>query len=486
MNIRIALRKGLYIFSAALVLLVLSCAVNPVTGKKQLMLMSKSEEIQLGEQTDKQTIETYGIYQDPQLQKYIQDLGMKMAKLSHRPDLPYEFRLLDSPVINAFAVPGGYVYITRGIMGYLNNEAELAGVMGHEIGHVAARHSAEQYSKAQLAQLGLGLGSILSENFRKYAGVAQFGVQMLFLKFSRDDERQADELGVQYSTEAGFDANQMANFFVTLDRMSPSGDQGGLPEWFSTHPNPADRVTEVRKEAKQWQQKTGATNLKVNRDSYLREIDGLIFGDDPRQGYVENNMFYHPQLRFQFPVPSGWKLNNTASQVQISNEGGDAVILFSVDQSKVPEDAAKQFITNSKLTVISSEAATINQLSAYRVVGDLTTNQGVLRILSYFVQLNGSVYDFHGVAAQTAFETYHPVFQNTIEKFRKLTDPSKINVKPDRIKVVTIKNTTSLKNALNSFGVADADMEKLSLINGMQLTDSVPAKSLIKIVQKGR
>jgi len=180
----------------AILLSVASCAANPVTGRHELMLISEPDEIRLGQRTDAQIAQAYGLYDDPKLGAYIADLGRRLAKVSHRSRLPFEFKVLDSPVVNAFAVPGGYVYLTRGILSHCKSEAKLAGVIGHEIGHVGARHSAQQYTRAQLAQLELGLGAILSEDFGQLAGLAQFGVSTLFLKFSRDKERQADNLGV--------------------------------------------------------------------------------------------------------------------------------------------------------------------------------------------------------------------------------------------------------------------------------------------------
>ena len=167
-----------------------SCARNPVTGKNEFMLLSENDEIKMGQQADKDVVATYGVYDDKTLAAYITQLGQSMVKISHRPNLTFEFKVMDSPVINAFAVPGGFVYITRGILAYLNNEAELAGVVGHEIGHVTARHSAQKYSEVSLAQIGLGVGSILSEEFAAYSGLAAQGLGLLFLRFSRDDERQ--------------------------------------------------------------------------------------------------------------------------------------------------------------------------------------------------------------------------------------------------------------------------------------------------------
>ncbi len=469
-----------------MLLIITGCATNPVTGEKQLMLLSKSEEIQMGKQTNEQVIQTYGVYQENNLNDYVTNLGLKMAKLSHRPDLPWEFKVLDSPVINAFAVPGGFVYVTRGILAYLNNEAELAGVVGHEIGHVTARHSAQQYSKAQLAQLGLGLGSILSETFRKYAGVAQFGVQMLFLKFSRDHERQADKLGVEYSTEAGFDARQMANFFVTLERMNPSGDQGGLPEWFSTHPNPEERVDKIHELAKEWEQKVSKTNFIVDRRPYLEKIDGIVFGDDPRQGYVENGMFYHPELTFQFPVPSGWKVNNTPSQVQMASPDEDAVILFAMDDANSPSAAAQKFLSNSNATVISRNTTTVGGFPAEVVVSQINSQDGILQVQSYFIQKGQNVFLFHGFTEQSRFGQYQQTFSSVMDQFRNLNEASKINVQPDRIRIRTVSNGGTLRRALSSLGAANEDLEKLSLINGMTLDESVAANTRIKIIQKGR
>jgi predicted Zn-dependent protease len=449
------------------------------------MLLSESDEIQLGKQTDAQIMQSYGIYDHPNLSAYITQMGKRMAALSHRSNLQFEFRLLDSPVINAFAVPGGYVYITRGILAYLNSEAEFAGVLGHEIGHVTARHSAKQYTSAQMAQLGLGVGMVFSEKFRQYANLAQFGVSLLFLRFSRDNERQSDELGVEYSTKAGYDARHMANFFVTLNNMNPSSDQSGLPGWFSTHPNPANRVTTIKRMATDLQQQSGLNNLKVGRDEFLRQIDGIVFGEDPKQGYVENNVFYHPDLTFLFPVPGNWQLNNTPQQVQILSPKQDAVILFTLAQGS-PTSAAQKFVSDSKATVMRSENVTVNGFPAVRMVSDLTTQDGNLRIMSYFIQKEQNTYLFHGFTSQTNFGAYQSTFQATMDGFRRLTDRNKINVKPDRIKVIKVTRASSLQQILSAQGVRGDDLNTAALLNTMKLTDNVPRNTLIKVIAKER
>ena len=475
--------KGKFIGLLLIIYAFVSCAVNPVTGKRELMLLSEADEIKLGQQSDPEIIKMYGLYDNPALSQYITKLGTRMAKISHRPNLQYQFRLLDTPVINAFAVPGGYVYITRGILAYLNNEAELAGVMGHEIGHIAARHSAKQYSKAQLAQVGLGLGTILSRDFARFAGIAQTGMALLFLKFSRDAERQADQLGVEYSTKVGYDAREMANFFETLERMQPS-EGGGLPGWLSTHPNPADRVVAVRKLAAEWRQKVGNTQFKVNRNSYLKRLEGLVFGDDPRQGYVENNTFYHPELTFRFPVPAGWKVQNTPSQVQMISRKEDAAILFTLSSQASPAGAANSFVSESKARVIEATAVKVNGLNARRMISDITTRQDVLRVLSYFIQYGGNVYEFHGYSSQNDFASHKAVLEQTMSGFRKLTNPAKINVKPNRVHIKTVSRTTTVRNALKSFHVADDKLEAIALLNGLHLTDKVRQNTLLKVIGK--
>ena len=356
MNRQTVLKAIAWAIVVALIGWAVSCALNPVTGKRELMLMSSADELAMGQQTNPQILQTYGKYEDADLARYVSALGKRLGALSHQPNLAYNIQVLDSPVVNAFAVPGGYVYLTRGILAYLNDEAELAGVVAHEIGHIAARHSAQQYSKAQFAQLGLGLGSVLSKTFRKYAGVAQAGVELLFLSFSRSDEREADSLGVEYSAKAGYDSNHMANLFTSLERLNPGEAQGGLPGWFSTHPNPENRIAAIKQDTLAWREKIGQTQFAVNRDQYLKQIDGIVFGEDPRQGYVEGNVFYHPELRFQFPVPAGWKVNNTASQVQMINQDQNAVILFSQAPEKTAAAAAQAFVNESKAAVLKSES----------------------------------------------------------------------------------------------------------------------------------
>lgn len=474
---------------ALLVLLCLwvaSCAINPVTGRQELMLVSEADETLLGRKTDVEVVKQYGIYHDPQLSAYLNGFCQQLAQVSHRPNVPYQLKIVNTSVVNAFAVPGGYIYLTRGILAYVNNEAELVGIMGHELGHIAARHSAEQLSRAQLANVGLGLGMVLVPELRYVSDLAQFGVGMLFLKFSRDDERQADDLGVEYTSKLGYDATQMADFFDSLARMESASSRNGLPEWFSTHPNPVDREKEVDRRADEWRQDLGLSNPKVNREAYLKRIDGLVFGDDPREGYVEGNVFYQPVLGFQFPVPSGWKLNNTSTQVQMASPEKDAAIMFTMAARASPDEAARAFVKQNQATVVESGSTKVNGLPAVRIVSQVRSQQGVLGIMSCFIQKDGKVYVFHGLTAASRYRTYASTFSETMEGFSEVRNPSKLSVEPDLVRVRIVSATGTLRQTLQGFGVREENLEKMAVLNGMQLGDQVRAGALVKVMEKGK
>lgn len=465
---------------------IMSCAINPVTGKREFSLISEEREIAMGREYDPQISQMYGVYDDKKLLKYVDDMGQKMVKISHRPHLKYEIKVMDSPVINAFAVPGGYVYITRGILAYLNSGAELAGVMGHEIGHITAKHSVSQQSKARLAQIGLGLGSVLVEGFGQYAGLAQQATGLLFLKFGRDDETQSDKLGVEYSSKVGYDSHHMANFFKVLDNMR--GDSGNsLPSFLSTHPNPVDRIKKIGKQTDKWQKKLAGQKFVVNRNKYLNQINGIVFGPDPRQGFVEKNIFYHPQLKFQFPTPSDWKINNLPSQVQMVSADEQGVMVFKLEPMDNHKQAATKFITNSKLKVVSQKSVKIHGSNAEEVIGTVQTKNGVLKLMAYFIKKGKNVYSFLGYSGSQGFATYQTVFKSTMTGFKTLTDRSIINRKPDRIRIKKVVHKSNLREALKSFGIKDDDLEEHALLNGaMALSDEVAVNMLLKVIEKGK
>jgi predicted Zn-dependent protease len=472
----------------ATVLLVISCAVNPVTGKRQIMLMSEAQEIQLGLSYDPQVMATFGAYPDQNLQNFVQSRGVEIGKISHRPNLEYHVRVVDSPVVNAFAVPGGYIYLTRGILAQLNNEAELEGVMAHELGHIAARHTVSQQSKQQIGQLLLIGGMIASEKFAQYAQYALQGMQLLFLKFSRDDERQADALGVEYSSKLGYDAHKMADFFKVLQKMSLSESAGGIPTFLSTHPDPGDRYNDVNKSATEWQTQLNLGSYKVNQDSYLQMINGIIYGEDPKQGYVEGNTFYHPELKFKFSFPDGWKLENSPLQVSITPSDQKALMLFTMSSQKTLESAVDTTIAQYKLTLQDSKKTTVNGLLAIviqckQVSQDQSTGATQTNIVrSYFISHGGLIYVFHGVAAETDFLTYGSIMNSSMTTFSDLTDASKINVKPKKVEIVKVQRAGTLSEAFAYYRVPQKQYNELALLNDIELTDQVQVGKLIKII----
>jgi len=474
----------------ALSLLIPSCAINPVTGKKQVVLMSEPQEIALGAQYDPSVVSTFGVYENPALLSFIKTEGSKMGQISHRPALQYQFKILDSPVVNAFAVPGGYIYFTRGILAQFNNEAELIGVLGHEMGHVTARHSVSQQTKQTLGQVLLVGGMVVAPGLAEYAEYAMQGMQLLFLKYSRDNEREADRLGVEYSSKIGYDSNKMADFFNVLNKMSMGSEHGGVPTFLSTHPDPGDRYNSVKNTTAEWQQKLGATSWKVNGNNYLKMIDGLVYGEDPRQGFVENSVFYHPEMKFKYPVPAGWQFENSPMQVSMAPKDGKAVIAFMAPGQKSLDEAAQKMVEELKVTVIENKRKTINGMPAIEILSHQTTQnqqtgaQQTVKFLSTLIQYNQTVFVFHGVAADADFNNFVPVFRATMEKFDKLTDPARLNVKPKRIKIYEVKKAGTFAEVMKGFNVSESKIKELALLNNIEITERVEQGKMVKTISE--
>lgn len=460
-----------------------ACAKDYVTGKRRLVLVSESQELAMGQQADPSIVAEFGVYDDAQLAAYVDGIGQSMVKVSHRPTLKFTFRLMDSPVVNAFAVPGGYVYFTRGILAHFNDEAELAGVMGHEIGHVTAQHGVEQATKQQLAGIGLLAGTVLSTDFRRYSDQAQQALGLIFLKFSRDDETESDKLGVEYSTKAGFDAQHMAKFFRTISRITEQAG-GGPPTFLSTHPNPDNREQNVGALARDWQQKVPGPKGGTDRAAYLRRIDGIVYGDDPRQGFVENGYFYHPELKFQFSVPSGWQVANQPSQVQMINAEKNAAIQFSLAKGASAQEAAQAFAQNAQAQVGRSGAVQVNGMRAYMLISDVQTQDGgTLRLLSYFIERDSNIYVFHGYTTAALFDSQAPALERVMKSFDQLRNQAALTKQPRRVKIMTVDQAGDLRTVLTRAGMKSEELDELAILNGMYLTDRLERGALVKVVR---
>ncbi len=462
----------------------LGCARNPVTGKSELSLVSEAQEIQMGQQGATEVEQSIGFYKDAGVNTYVADIGMRMAAQSERPELPWEFHVVDDASVNAFAIPGGFIYVTRGLMSSINNEAELAGVLGHEIAHVTHRHSVQQISKSQLAQLGLGIGSILSSDIAKFGQLAGAGLSLLFLKYGRDAENQADESGFRYALGQNYDVRQMPNVFQTLGRLSEAGGAGKLPEWLSTHPEPGNRIEHIDKMLDTVP--LAQRKLVVDRDDYLKHIQGMTFGEDPRQGYFEGSSFYHPQMRFQMRFPNEWKTQNLPQAVVAVSPGEDAILQLGLAGQTPPEQAARQFLSQQGVQAGNASTARINGLPAASSYFQAQTEQGQIEGIVSFVSYGGQTFGLMGYTPVGKLSSYDRAFQSTIGSFNELRDASKINVQPARVELVRVPRQMTLEQ-FNGQYPSTIPIEQLAIINGLEGPSStVPAGQMVKRVAGGR
>ncbi|NTV80982.1 MAG: M48 family metalloprotease, partial [Candidatus Aminicenantes bacterium] len=432
-------------------------------------------------QTDAEVAATYGVYDDAALQAYVGKLGAALAAKGQRPDLPWRFTVLDSPVVNAFAVPGGAVYVTRGILAMMNSEAELAAVLGHEIGHVNARHSMSQMSKQQVAQVGLAVGSVISKKFAQYAGLAGAGLQVLFLKYSRDNENQSDALGVEYARAAGYNPADMAATFVALQKFGDASGSSSLPGFLSTHPVTSDRIAHVETMLKPEDQK-----LARRPEAYLQTIQNVVIGEDPRQGYVENGIFYHPGLRFQFAVPSGWTVNNMASQVVLvaADQNGGVIMQGGKTTDSAEEFAKKQAaqITRSGGTLLGENRTTVNGLACYEQAYQITQeNEAPIRMSLSCLKKGDWVYAFQAVSSVDGFSKYSPDFRRIVTSFRDLTDASKIDRSPKRLALVKANGRDTLQAIFKQAGMPEKSWPQFAVWNALEVTAVPAAGKLVKI-----
>ena len=462
----------------------LGCARNPVTGKSELSLISEAQEIQMGQQGAKEVEQSIGFYKDPAVNAYVADIGKRMAAASERPDLPWEFHVVDDAAVNAFAIPGGFIYITRGLMSAINTEAELATVLGHEIAHVTNRHSVQQISKQQLATLGLGIGSILSSDIAKFGQLASAGLGLLFLKYGRDAENQADRGGFRYALDQNYDVREMPKVFETLGRLSGASGAGKLPEWLSTHPDPGNRIEHIQEmlDTVSLQER----KLIVDRGDYLRRIQGMTYGEDPRQGYFEGNAFYHPQMRFQLRFPDGWQRQNMPQAVVAVSPAEDAIVQLALAGQTSPEQAARQFLSQQGVQAGNASTARINGLPAASSYFQAQTEQGQIEGLVSFVSHGGQTFGLMGYTPAGKLGSYDRVFQQTIGSFAELRDASKINVNAARLELVTVPRQMTLAQ-FNSQYPSTAPVEELAIINELEGPSAViPAGRVVKRVVGGR
>ena len=439
-----------------------------------------------GGKPDPEVIAQFGLFENPALQQYITKQGKQMTAISDHPG-DYGFTIVDSPIINAFATPDGHVYFTRGIMAYFNNEAQFTGVLGHELGHITARHGQKQQTRSTITSILLAGASMASSRIASIAQPLSQGAGIFLLKYGRDAENEADGLGVKYSTKTGYDAAQMADFFLTLERTEKASGGGSTPGFLSTHPNSADRYQRVKGLAAQAKQTTGNRTLTVNRDTYLRSIDGLPYGEDPRQGFVENSTFYLPEQKLRLPVPSGWKTQNSPEQFQMAEPNGKAIVALVAAGSGTLDAAAQSLTKQLSLSSPSAQQTTVNSFPAVVVEGDQAASSSqstAAHVRAYLIQDGKSVYALIGLAPTASFNTYAPQFASVAQGFQRLTEADKLNRQPEHIRIKTATTATTLSAALAANGVPAKRYEEVAILNGMQTTDRLSKGMLYKVVGK--
>ena len=475
-----------------------SRVVNPATGQTEFTAMSAAEERQIGQEQHPQILMQFGgPYDEPELQSYVTRIGDGLAAVSELPELDFTFTLLNSEVINAFALPGGYVYITRGLLALADNEAELAGVMAHEIGHVTARHSAQRHSRGVLAQGGLTIGTILASVLG--GGVAAdlvqqaggLGAEANLAGYSRDQEFQADELGVRYLARAGYDPAAMSSFLEKLERNDQlmrslagrDGDADPASSWFATHPRTPDRVLRA---AEQASAATPGEN-RSGRDDYLEQIDGMVYGEDPSQGFVRGRTFVHPELRFAFDAPPGYRIVNTPAAV--IGQAQNSLMKFDAVQVPAGQDVATYLARDwaqelGAGRLVNVAQSHVNGVPAATAVaaGQLDSGQQVTVALAALGTGNGQVYRFMFVNPGPMSSAQANAYQATVNSFRRLSADDAAAIQARRLQVITVAPGQDTDDLARSMAVDSLPREQFELLNGLDAGDALSPGQKVKLV----
>ena len=457
---------------------------------QQAQSITAAEKRQGSEVHPKLLEEFGGAYQVPQT-AYVVQVGKGIAVQSGLGNAAEDFTvtLLNSPVNNAFAIPGGYVYVTRQLLALMNDEAELAGVLGHEVGHVAARHSEKRQKAAQrnsiIGLLGqIGASVLLGDSRAGQIGQQLFGTgtQLLTLKYSRKQEEQADDLGIRYLSSAGYDPQAVSSMLASLaaqqaiDARAQGGNARSVPEWASTHPDPARRVSRAATVAS----KFGGTQR--NRDAFLARLDGLLYGDDPKQGFVQGREFLHPELGLKFAVPQGYAMQNGTSAVAISGQSAQAqftTAAYSGDISRYVDQAFAGVGGNQRLNYGQIQRTTINGLPAAYATARVTNNQQPLEVTVFAYSFaNNRAYHFVGITPAGRSDLFTPMYQSV----RRLTGTEATSIKPRRVRIVTVKRGDTPQSLASRMAYSDYQLDRFLALNGLAAGASMVPGQKVKVV----
>jgi len=466
------------------------CAVNPVTGESDFVLMSEDEEIAIGRQNHALAIKRYGLYDDPELQQYVQKIGSQLAANSHRKNLIFRFTVLDTNEINAFALPGGYIYITRGLMAYLSNEAELAAVLGHEIGHVTARHSVRQQSAATATGL---LAAVLASQ-AGFGGAGDLFNSIgtaLVRGYGREHELESDRLGAEYIARTGYDPLAMLEVIRVLKNQEVYDKQLAKSEGreprayhgvFATHPDNDKRLQEVVMRAQQLQ-KTSLNNN--NRVDFLRNIEGLVFGDSEKQGIIRGNRFYHRELDISLKLPQNWRIENRPDRIVAiapENKGLLQITTTDINRRISPRKFLKKRLKLKDLQ--QGEHFRHHQFEGYTAISSVRSPYGTRLMRFVVIYKQDTAWIFQG----TAKDKKHPyqfddLILATAKSFRRMTKKERVYAKPRRLHIITAKkNTRFAKLAKKSQLGANAEAQ-IRLLNKFYPDGEAPAGTPLKIIR---
>jgi predicted Zn-dependent protease len=356
-------------------------------------------------------------------------------------------------------------------------------VLGHEIGHVTARHQVAMISRAQLAQLGLGLGGVLFPELEQLGGARRRGLQLLFLRYGRDAERQADDLGFRYALEQGYDVREMANVFASLQRLGERQQRSALPSWLLTHPAPAERIQAVRAARRRAR---AARPLRVGRADYLARIDGLVYGVNPRNGFFRDGRFLHPDLRFQMRSPRGWQTQNLAQSVIGVSPQQNAAMQLTLARTRAPRPPHSASCSSRACSAGQTARQTVNGLPAILATFQAQTQQQVLQGVAGFIAYDGRVYQIIGYSPAAVIAQYERLFQQVIGSFAPLTDPTVLALQPNRMRIVRIDQGMTLAEFERRFPSA-VPIAELAILNQVAGPETLlPAGTRVKRVVAGQ
>jgi predicted Zn-dependent protease len=485
----VQVQRVLAIMAATVGLALSACTTNPATGRSDFTpLMGPSQELAIGAEEHPKLLEAFGGAYDERaaLTAYVNELGQRLQGVSETPSPPFTFTIVNSDEINAFALPGGYVYVTRGLMALANSEAELAGVIAHEIGHVTARHTAQRYNQAVFAQLGAAVLSAATGS-RAVSELARFGVAAYVQGYSRDQEHEADELGVRYLGRAGYDPRAMAVFLSKMGAQSRlaariAGRQGVEAEasLFSSHPRTAERVARAAEAA----QINQAAGRELGRDEYLLRLAKTLYGDDADQGFRRGREFAHPGLGFRFKVPPDFRMRNTSQAVVATHKGGTAIRF---DGAKVAADTDMlRYLTRDWLgdmRLADTERITVNGMAAATASARINTRDGRRDLRAVVIRYDAeTAYRFLILTPANQTAALAEELRRMTYSFRPLSEREKGNLRPQRIVIHEVQAGDTVASLADTMPFDDFKEERFRVLNGLGQNETLEPGRLVKLI----